>query len=852
MSDSNHRMDRAEVAKRTERAGKLLQKGKTADALEEYLHIMAGDPGNDVVRQMAADLCLSLQRIPEATQMLGDLFDRQTESGDATRASLTYKKLARFSNPTAKQKLRFGQLLENSNRKLAVETYEGALDELAKTGAEADAVEILKRIVALEPVEGNLLRLGELASKLGESKEAAAAFLRLGRLTEAVGGNSAQWFEKAYAEDATDPQIALEYSKSLLNQGQVGAAIFILEPHHKAGAALPELPDVYARALLAANRLSEAEPLVWELFEQNPARLPDVSNLIGLLIDANQDPEAVALARKLEQVQRRRGDRKSFSAMMQDIAAAHRPSPEILEFMGELFNAANRETDYSQTLLKLFDLYYSMSNFEKAAECLDRAAEVDAYEPGHQKRLESLAGKIDQSRYNMIASRFANASTAAPAPMRIEEPALGAAALQDLILQAEILVQYGMKSKALERVQHIRELFPREEERNQDLQRLYLAVGLTPKYTEPPAARPSPVASAPLPAAPPVATPDINSFTRVAEITQKLYRQANADAVLATAISEIGAQWKLSRCGAILRKPGLPPTSVKEYCAEGVEAADAGVIGKVAILAHDQVMAKGALTIDDIAKCAELDPVRPLLSKLNVISLVALPLNEGTRHVGMLLLLSDSRREWNPNNIVLFKTICDQVVMAMNNAGLRRLVKNLSVTDEHSGLLKRASYLDMLLGESRRALQQNSPLTVLLMQFGKSNTMLKDIGEAAVDALMQQIGQLFGANIRQNDLAFRYDTTSIALVLSESREDEALGTLDKLRRLLGELRMPEKDESIPFHAGIAEAVVQTGFDAVDIVTEVINRAEQALESAILQDNGEPVSCRPELASAAVA
>ena len=74
--------------------------------------------------------------------------------------------------------------------------------------------------------------------------------------------------------------------------------------------------------------------------------------------------------------------------------------------MSELFNASNREGDYCQTLLKLFDLHCGMGNYAKAAECLDRAADVDAYEPGHQKRLEMLRGKIDENRFKVIASRF--------------------------------------------------------------------------------------------------------------------------------------------------------------------------------------------------------------------------------------------------------------------------------------------------------------------------------------------------------------------------------------------------------------------------------------------------------------
>jgi len=39
-----------------------------------------------------------------------------------------------------------------------------------------------------------------------------------------------------------------------------------------------------------------------------------------------------------------------------------------------------------------------------------------------------------------------------------------------------------MRNKAVERLQRIQELFPREEERNEDLQRLYLSAGVTPSY----------------------------------------------------------------------------------------------------------------------------------------------------------------------------------------------------------------------------------------------------------------------------------------------------------------------------------------------------------------------------------
>ncbi|HYL12960.1 MAG TPA: diguanylate cyclase [Terriglobales bacterium] len=854
MPDTAKRPDRAEIAKRVERAEKYLQKGKTVDALTEFLAVLEEDPENDSVRQMAADLSLSLNRTAEAVKLLGQLYDRQLTSSDVSRATLTYKRLARLVNPTWEQKMRFAQLVEQSNKKLSLETYEAAFIEVTKLGRKQEALSIVKRIVELDATQANLLRLGELCSQLNDHKGAASAFARIAQIQETEGKNAGQWYERAYTEDASDSAIVLAYGKSLLNDRQVGAAIFVLEPQILAGNASEELREAYGRALLAANRLVDAEPIIWEIFEQHPVRIQQVLELIGSMIDCELDKEAVALARKLEQFQRRRGERKTFVNQMQEISTKHRACPEVLEFLSELFNSSNKESDYAQTLLKLFDLYCSVGNYQKAGECLDRAAEVDPYESGHQKRLEMLRGRIDENRFQVIASRFTSATKADQQPSRSEEVTLGTAALQDLMLQAEILVQYGMKTKAIERLQRIQELFPHEEDRNEDLQRLYIAAGMTPKYAGsapvPSASVPSKAPSAVVPPAPQSNdNGDVSSFTKVAEITRKLYKQSTASAVLTTAVNEIGAHWEATRCVAAMRKPGLPPTAVEEYSADGVEAADSASMAKLVALLHDLAMNRGTLSIPDALAAPELQPVRPILAELAVTSLLALPLSDGQEQVGVLLLTHSTPRGWHSSDLVVLKTIAEQITIALNNAGLRRLVKNLSVTDESSGLLNRASYLDLLQAEIRRGLQQATPLTVLLMKFGKH--LSKESGDKGTDTVMQQISKLIAANIRQNDLAFRYDTTTVAVVLGETGEKESLLAVEKLRKLFNEVHPPGKDHPVSFAAGLAQAVMKQQYDPVDIVTELINRAEQALEGATTGPN-KVVALAPTHAAAAVA
>ena len=80
----------------------------------------------------------------------------------------------------------------------------------------------------------------------------------------------------------------------------------------------------------------------------------------------------------------------------------------------------------------------------------------------------------------------------------------------------------------------------------------------------------------------------------MAEISRKLYRQGNADAVMSTSANEIGAQWKVSRCLAALAKPKLPPSVVREYCGEWDQRATPAVLAKVAVAVQELAVSRGS------------------------------------------------------------------------------------------------------------------------------------------------------------------------------------------------------------------------------------------------------------------
>ncbi|HET9183922.1 MAG TPA: diguanylate cyclase [Candidatus Angelobacter sp.] len=840
-----------DISKRLDKAEKYLQKGKAEAALDEYLSILDDEPRNEQVRQTAADLCIALGRGPEAATLLSSMFEQEVEINDIAKGIVTYKKLAKISVPTALQTFHYARLVEKKDKHEALGAYETALAGFERQRSNTQALAAAKRIVELSPTAENYERTGEKAALLGESRTAAANFVQLGLLKdEASPGAGFQWYERAYSLDPMDVQAVYLYSRGLFAKNQLPQCIDVLTPVVTRFQNTPEIRELYAHALMAARRPAEAEPHCWELFVKDPRQLEEIVALVGVYLDIGDTTHAIALARRIEDHETRAGRRREFLTSMFEMSDRRQPILQFTEYLEKIFGNAGREHEYSKVLLQLFQLYCASGGFREAAETLDRAAELDPYESGHAKRLAMLQGRIDQNLYSRVANRFqkdvkssrqgaASApAKAASAPAHPEGPSSSSAepepqVLEDFILQAELYMQYGMKAKALERIERIHKQFPHEEQKNEKLRHLYLSAGFTPQYPGGGPALPAaaiPAAGKNGPAAAAAPSQSSVDLARITDITRNIYRQASVKSVLFTGVNEIGRHFSASRCIAGLCTPGKPPSAALEFCAPSVKQSDVMSIVKL-IAASQQLAAAGVVTIPNAKTAAELESVREHIQALNIESLVAVPLLDSGEQSGILILEQTAPRQWQPTELEVLNTLAEQMVQAVANARLRTLMKTLAVTDEKSGLLKRSSYLDVLLSEVKRSLQQQIPLTILLLHFGKASALVKEVGQPQVENMMQQIAQGLTSHIRQNDVAVRYDLTTVALVLSDTGEKNAFLVVEKMRKVLAPIRIPGVDRAPSMSAGIAEAVVQENFDVVDIVTEVINRVEAALDVA---------------------
>jgi diguanylate cyclase (GGDEF)-like protein len=541
-----------------------------------------------------------------------------------------------------------------------------------------------------------------------------------------------------------------------------------------------------------------------------------------------------------------------FVALMDGVGAKHTQSQTILEFWASLHNELNRESQYFEVLIKLFDVYLTSGNVQKAAESLERLVDIDAYDYRSQERLELLRGRVDEAHLKRIGSRLMKSGMAigshasntppqqsVPAPSPGSEEGRQAQALEDLIVQTEIFLQYSLQNKALERLQRIAAMFPGEEERSARLSNLYQMANWWPpgapkmkpetaQVQQPPAAAPvAPVTEVPVTSKTGVYSAEtLRDLAKISEVNQKIFRQQTPRAMLNTAVSEVGAYLRGTRALAVVGAPGRPPEMAAEFCSSGVKTAQGAQV--VLLLAHVEKAEPdelGGLVVD----ATEGSILRDL--GLATALGVMITDKETQMPAGMLIVGHADEHKWKPNEAYFLQAIGDQMLMSVSHTRLRSLVRRMGVSDERSGLLSRSSYQSCLLTEADRARTQGTPLALTILQIDRGAELLRQQGESPLERFLEQLARSLQSIVRQNDVAVKYTSWSLAFILPDTTLAGAQNLADKLRRAASGLRPPWDSTQITLSAGIVEAVPKHEYDSEDIVTDLINRAEFSIEEA---------------------
>jgi len=846
----------ADVSKHLERAKRFLEKNRVDDAIEAYCAVLEESPQHQEATQALGDLYSRMEQPDRAAVYYGMLFDLLIEPRDESKALAIYNRFLKTSStPQPPERIaRYAFLQQKQNHpEEAIEQYTKAADLFSGEGRNEDALFCLERIAQLDPENlSRQMRLADAAEQAGKSALAARTFLRAGQLASAGGasGDALKLLARAYKLAPQERSVALLYAQAKLRTNEASDAAALLEPFAASEGDAPFL-ETFSDALIRAGNLDRAREILEKLLREKNAGMARLFELADGYAASAQTAKGVEVLQTLKRRMFADKRQNDFATELDAVASKHPHSQPMMEFWASVYNELNRESQYFEILVKLFDVYFNAGDYRKASDSLERLVEIDAYDYRNQERIEKLRGHVDEAFMKRMGSRVSKsgsaqspgvsqgaASSGGAAPSNVEE-AKQAQVLEDLIVQSEIFLQYSLHSKALERLQKIAAMFPGEEERNARLQNLYQMANWWPPGAAKPKQEPAPPKVSATPAVPVEPAPvsattrsgvysaeTLRDLSKISEINQKIFRQQTPRAMLNTAVNEVGAHLRTARAIAVVGSLGRPPEMSAEFCDQELKQAPGS---QVVLLLSEMEKAQpdelGGLVVD--AQKGSIVSDMGLATALGVI----ITDKETQTPAGMLIVGHAQAHKWRPNEAYFLQAIGDQMLMSVSHTRLRSLVRRMGVSDERTGLLSRSSYQSCLLTETDRARTQGTPLALAILQIDRGAEILRQQGESPLEKFLEQLARSLQPIVRQNDVAVKYTSWSLAFILPDTKLDGAQNLADKLRRAASGLRPPWDSTSITLSAGIVEAVAKQEYESEDIVTDLINRAEFSVEEA---------------------
>jgi diguanylate cyclase (GGDEF)-like protein/putative nucleotidyltransferase with HDIG domain len=204
--------------------------------------------------------------------------------------------------------------------------------------------------------------------------------------------------------------------------------------------------------------------------------------------------------------------------------------------------------------------------------------------------------------------------------------------------------------------------------------------------------------------------------------------------------------------------------------------------------------------------------VHPISSRGNLIGLLGL----GRKKNGKL---------YGHDDIELVSSVANQTGIIIENAQLYTQATTRANTDELTGLYNHRHFHERLEQEIARASRYGAAFSLIILDIDLFKAYNDIHGHLAGDQMLRRISQAIQDSIREFDLAFRYGGEEFAVMLPETRLDDAFKVAERIRKTI-EAKTSFRDIPVTASLGIAS----WPNDGV-MKEEIIQRADSALYRA---------------------
>ncbi|HWC77946.1 MAG TPA: sensor domain-containing diguanylate cyclase, partial [Blastocatellia bacterium] len=192
----------------------------------------------------------------------------------------------------------------------------------------------------------------------------------------------------------------------------------------------------------------------------------------------------------------------------------------------------------------------------------------------------------------------------------------------------------------------------------------------------------------------------------------------------------------------------------------------------------------------DLSNCNEHSPLteesaEPGQSVSITPGLLEVPIIYRNSTIGTLVVEDDTPgRNWEDEELLMVKTVSDQLAAAISHARLFRQVQTQAMTDELTGLFNHRYFQERLEREMRLADRNGDSVSLILLDLDHLKQVNDSLGHRAGDAALRRVAEIMRGNIREVDICARYGGEEFVVILPQCGSEGAIKVAERIREAI--------------------------------------------------------------------
>lgn len=455
-------------------AQKLASKGLYDKAVAEWRKLLKDYPSDSAIFNNIGDLSLKKNDAKGKTEAV-EAYTRAgtilAAEGFSSKAIALYKKVLNIDPGKIEVHLILGDL--NAEKGLAgpaLESYKIVADHYTKQKNMPKALGVYQKMADLNPANVAFrVKLAGMYAKEGMKDEAVQAYLAAAdvHVSRDAFEDARQMFQKVLE---TDPENKSVYHKAGIvyaKEGKFDEARKALKRAFEAAPDNEDLMKLYLEVLDKAGRGGDAEDIYRKLLARDAGRIDLHEKLYDILLAKKEYDRALDEAKVLAENKAESVDFAGAAEVLNRLLSLTHDPLSVAGALGDIYKKHGRAKDGALELVKAADGLIGRNAPDDAREVLNRALLLVPDLAEAKDKLASISGApAAPVAEEIILTPEEPAAPPSPRAAPVQAPPVPAAGAEDpavlsALAEVDVLVKYGLASKAVEQLEGIVRNHPR-------------------------------------------------------------------------------------------------------------------------------------------------------------------------------------------------------------------------------------------------------------------------------------------------------------------------------------------------------------------------------------------------------